>query len=733
MTLFNSVAPLFAHDQSSVANRLFLWREALGLIITHPWIGIGLQQFYAYYDQLIIAPSNALNPHGISVHNQYLELALESGIFWLLAALLFLCGVLYTCWRTYYLAHREQQVLLLAAILGLVANMFIGCFDVPLDKVEGSVVLLMLVGLALGYTEPLRHGARHFSATTSGGRGGGLPLRRRVISSISAIWHYLSSRQEERVSSSDAAPSAQKTVRSIILQLVCWGLTGPILLPVTALLTRYLGPVQYGEYGFTLPFLAACALLGGTGMDPLIIRLLSRQARGEWSDTLSYAAGSRFFLTALSISAISLLVLLLPFSTEQRNLLLCGCLSLFFNFSYNGLRSIYSHGFRAEQRITPLILLETTDRLLTAAMVVAAVLLHLPLLWSYILIIYADLPCCIALMLIARRRFGIHLRLSLQHLREHVMSSLALTGYDALALLTEQADVVLLMLFTGPLNVGLYALAIRISDPLLSIAYIYVNGIYPLLCSTFEERHEQFVAFYKEAMRIISLAVIPPSIFVSVQADAIVSLVGGQHFVAAAIVVQLLMWATAIIFYSQLSVRCCMAANMERWIPYVAGVAVLVNLLGNLVLIPRWQAVGAGIASLISELLALVLFTFLLRRHVQILPTLGVVLKVVLGNGLMLAFLCWQRHASLLLTAPVAALLTITGCFITRACSWRDVQMIRRFLFTRLHVRNNTEPISRSASIMSSPIPDLPAISDAPSQLQDIADYPTLILPRIRV
>jgi O-antigen/teichoic acid export membrane protein len=336
-------------------------------------------------------------------------------------------------------------------------------------------------------------------------------------------------------------------------------------------------------------------------------------------------------------------------------------------------------------------------------------------------------------MLIARRRFGIHLRLSLQHLREHVMSSLALTGYDALALLTEQADVVLLMLFTGPLNVGLYALAIRISDPLLSIAYIYVNGIYPLLCSTFEERHEQFVAFYKEAMRIISLAVIPPSIFVSVQADAIVSLVGGQHFVAAAIVVQLLMWATAIIFYSQLSVRCCMAANMERWIPYVAGVAVLVNLLGNLVLIPRWQAVGAGIASLISELLALVLFTFLLRRHVQILPTLGVVLKVVLGNGLMLAFLCWQRHASLLLTAPVAALLTITGCFITRACSWRDVQMIRRFLFTRLHVRNNTEPISRSASIMSSPIPDLPAISDAPSQLQDIADYPTLILPRIRV
>jgi peptidoglycan biosynthesis protein MviN/MurJ (putative lipid II flippase) len=92
---------------------------------------------------------------------------------------------------------------------------------------------------------------------------------------------------------------------------------------------------------------------------------------------------------------------------------------------------------------------------------------------------------------------------------------------------------------------------------------------------------------------------------------------------------------------------------MERWIPYVAGAAALVNLLGNLVLIPLWQALGAGLASLISELLALVLFTFLLRRHVQILPTLAVVLQVVLGNGLMLAFLFWQHHASLLLPCPL--------------------------------------------------------------------------------
>ncbi len=592
------------------------------------------------------------------------------------------------------------------------------------------MILFLLAGLALGYAEQVRRSTINK-----------LPLPPVTTHRRGSFWSAgrLFSRVRIHGSSADATPNARKTVRTITFQVLCWGLTGPIMLPVTALLTRYLGPVQYGEYGFTFPFLAICALLSGTGMDPLIIRLLSRLPRTEWSETLSYAAGSRCLLTTVSVATLSLLVLMLPFSTEQRYLLLFGCFSLFFNFSYNGLRVIYSHGFRAEQRVTLLILLETGDRLLTAAMVIVVVLFRLPLLWAYILIIYVDLPCCIVLMLIARHRFGIHMRLSFHHLRIRLLESLALTGYDALALLTGQADIILLMLFTGPLNVGLYALAIRISDPLLSVAYMYVNGIYPLLCSTFEKRHAQFATFYKEAIRIISLAIIPPSIFVSIQADTVVSLLGGQHFAAAAIVVQLLMWATAIIFYSQLAVRSCMAADMERWIPYVAGAAAVLNLLGNFVLIPLWQAVGAAIASLVSEMLALLLFMLLLKRHIQLLPTLGVVLQVVLGNALMLAFLFWQRHTSLLLTAPIALLLSIIGCFATRVLSWRDLQMVRRFLFTS-HLNSSIETTAEAEHPSLSVVPLTPGSLDvveyrAPllSQFQDITDCPTLILPRIRV
>jgi O-antigen/teichoic acid export membrane protein len=280
----------------------------------------------------------------------------------------------------------------------------------------------------------------------------------------------------------------------------------------------------------------------------------------------------------------------------------------------------------------------------------------------------------------ARRRFDMRFRFHWQHIREYIFASFALTGYDALALLMGQADVLLLMFILGPFYVGLYVLAIRISDPLLSITAIYINGVYPLLCIAFERRRERFAEFYREMVRIIALAVIPPSVVVSLLAGTVVGLLGGKYFVMAIIVVQLLMWATAIICFSQLTARSCMAANLERFIPYVSGISALCNIVGNLLLISRWQVMGAGVVSITSELVALVLFTILLRKYIQPWRTLGVVARVGLAMLPTVAFLLWQPHLPLLVTIALACILIVCGCYITRTLRWRDITIVWRFL-----------------------------------------------------
>ncbi len=713
----------FAHDASSTDNRLFLAQVALNLIGSHPWIGIGLQQFPTYYAQLIVSQATQLNPQGISVHNQYLELALESGVFWLLSGVLFLLSIGYTCWHSYWSARRqkqrERQVLALAALLACAATMLTGFFDVPLDKVEGSVFLFLLVGLALGYTEDnCRHYTGARPAAWMSGRWWHLPTKRREEDTrrVKAQGATTVPATDGSAIGSYNAANGKRTGRSVIVQLLSWGLAVPIIFPTTALLARYLGPARYGEYSATLPFLAIFALLTCTGMDPLLVRNLSLQPRRQWRVTLSYAAGTRLLTTLLSVGMAVIVTLLLPLSAEQRRLFLLGSVTLFFSYSFNGLRTVFEHGFRAEEHITPVALLEVSNRIITAALTMVVVLAHWPFTWIYVLMLYSDLPFCLLLIWRASRRYGLRPRFNLHTALALLRASLPLNGYNVMMLLSAQFDMLALTLLSGARDVGWYALASRITDPLLAPVLAYAGGLYPLFCKTFATGRWQFAQVYSEAVRILALLTLPLLLLLCSQAGALVNLLGGPQFAPATPLVYLLLWAMALTFFNQLAVRACTAVHAEQYILPVTMLSGATNLLLNLLLIPFWQGIGAGIAALLSEGVGFCLLLWLLRCYINPLRIVGTLCMVGIGNLPMLLFLLWQPHLSPLLVISVALSLALLCALCTGSLTRHDLYRFRQLL-----LRGQQKPC-----------PAAPDRSLAWNS-QDVAERTTLILPRVQV
>ncbi|HEX3643240.1 MAG TPA: O-antigen ligase family protein, partial [Ktedonobacteraceae bacterium] len=286
ISFFNKIALLFSHDASSTDNRLLLWNEAIRLIIANPWLGIGLQQFHYYYAQFIVGKATELGSLGIHPHEQYLEWALESGILWSVVGVLLLLGIMVTCWRAYHTIPNKQKSITLVVFLAVLGNSIMGFIDAPLDQLEGATFLFLLAGLALGLAG---------NASQEQARGFLWPTIIRRSPSRGSLSHSPKKTQcnqtsdlspEEVEAQFIASANVQKTSRSVVTQFLSWGIAIPIIFPMTALLSRYLGPTQYGEYSLTFPFLTVFALLSGTGMDPLIIRQLSRQPRHGWSETL---------------------------------------------------------------------------------------------------------------------------------------------------------------------------------------------------------------------------------------------------------------------------------------------------------------------------------------------------------------------------------------------------------------------------------------------------------------
>lgn len=732
ISFFNKIALLFSHDASSTDNRLLLWNEAIRLIIANPWLGIGLQQFHYYYAQLIVGKATELDPIGIHPHEQYLEWAVESGILWSMVGILLLVSIMVACWRAYPIVPNKQKSVILAVFLAVLGNSVIGFVDVPLDQLEGATFLFILAGLAVGLAgnasqqQPGRflcpaklscsfHVLRNqFSKSVQCDLLSVLSLEKVMTPFVVCSSLRVPSAEEH----TGSVPDIQRTSRSVIIQLLSWGIAIPLIFPMTALLTRYLGPTQYGEYSLTFPFLTVFALLSGTGMDPLIIRQLSRQPRRLWSETLSYAVGTRAVSTLLSMGLALITAWLLPIVSEQRSLFLIGSSSLLFSFSFNGLRIIYSHGFRAEQRVGLLALLETSNRIITAGLIALIVWQRYPLLWAYVLLVYSDIPMFLLQLLLASKRYSIRVRFNLTHFCEHMRGSLPLLGHNALMLLTGQIDICILMLISGPVSAGIYALASRITDPLISIAFAYVNGLYPLLCTSFDEGRESFDQVCYKAIRLLALAIIPLAVCVSTQANILVNLLGGQRFAAATIAVQLLMWTMVFTFFNQLGERVCTAANLERKVPMVTIWSATVNLVLNVLLVPHWQILGASLTALVSEAVGLSLFARQLREHIRLWSIARMVCLVLLSNLPSLALLLWQHQIPLLLSLPLALLLTIAGYLTTRTLSFKDVKQIYHLLLAR-----SRGDISIAHSDGREPS----------AQRWHLADQATLILPRINI
>ncbi|GAC1503796.1 MAG: hypothetical protein NVS2B12_15480 [Ktedonobacteraceae bacterium] len=669
------IVMFFTHDETSTANRLLIWNLALKLIQANPWLGVGLEQFHYYYAQLIVSRTSELGALGIHPHEQYLEWAMESGLPWLILGIFFLLSVVTCCARAYYAAYavaRDRQIILLAAGLAMLANIGIGFFDAPLDQLEGPVLLFLLAGLALGspalspFTSmaealPWRY-MYHFRQ----GSAAKLPMRR-------SIYSFRRSTQRDDEEQKETRLDGASTGRAMLFQIVSWSIALPLVFPTTALLARYLGPVQYGEYTLTFPFLTIFALLSGTGMDPLIIRQLSGQPRATWGATLSYALGSRIASTMMCIFAAIIVACLLPVHTEQRNLFLLGSASLLFSFSFNGVRIIFSHGFRAEQRVGSLAIVEAANRILTTGLVALVVMLHLSLLWIYVILVYSDLPAFLLQIWLACRRYAISLRFSPAHLREHMLTSLPLMGHRILSFLAGQIDLLLLTMESTPLNVGIYALASRLTDPLISIAHACVNSLYPLFCRSFRADRERFATLYMEAVRVLLLIAVPCVVLANVAMDDVVQALGGEQFRNAAGVAQILLWAMLLTFLNQLAESACTAANLQRHIPLVTAASTLINIVTNLVLIPRWQIMGAGLAALLSEGLALCLLTLLLKKYIRALPIITATLGILASNMPALALLRWHNSMPFIIMLPFALALTLAGYLVTGVMAHKDL------------------------------------------------------------
>jgi O-antigen/teichoic acid export membrane protein len=172
---------------------------------------------------------------------------------------------------------------------------------------------------------------------------------------------------------------------------------------------------------------------------------------------------------------------------------------------------------------------------------------------------------------------------------------------DVVRQLLLQLDTLILSAFRPAGVVGLFSIAARPLQPLQLVPRIIVSVTFPMMSRAAHIDRESLSRMFAQTTNLLWIASLPISILVSVCARPLILATAGPEFVDATVPLQMLIWATALIFINAQLRFVLTALDAERayrrliiWV-----LAAKVSML--LVLIPLFGIYGACLGNLLGE------------------------------------------------------------------------------------------------------------------------------------
>ncbi len=177
-------------------------------------------------------------------------------------------------------------------------------------------------------------------------------------------------------------------------------------------------------------------------------------------------------------------------------------------------------------------------------------------------------------------------------------------------------DVVLITKILGYKETGLYTAAYKSFDLLAFFPAVVSHSLYPLFASLMSENNIAAVRVTLERyLRFMSAVALPMATGGMLLSVPIIRILAGDEFINSAPVLAVLVWAPAILFI-YIVVNSLVISQLTKFATIITGVNVVVNIVGNLILLPRVGIVGAAIMTIVSEALQGIFYFYFVKTKI---------------------------------------------------------------------------------------------------------------------
>jgi len=390
---------------------------------------------------------------------------------------------------------------------------------------------------------------------------------------------------------------------------------GEIVAKVASLLffitmARELGREGFGAFMFALALTSTLLVGAGFGTDELTSREVARdrtRAGRYLSDVTALKTASAVVLLALAV----LIVNLGDFSADAR----AAVIIVGFGVAVEAIARTWYMIFQAHERLDLVSLSIVIQRTLTAVVGIAVLKSGGGVVPAALVFAGGALVGLAVSELSVRRLVPRRPRPQPRTWPGLLRTSFPIGVAFVLFILLMRLDVTLLSFLSGEEEVGVYAAAFRLVESTQFLAWALSAAMMPWLSRTGGE-HGGLARGYELGLKAMNAMLLPVSLVFVLFADDLIDLLYGPGFAAAVLPLQLLGLTGALYGMQSFASTTLIARDAPGTFARLVAVVVLLNVSGNLVVIPRYGADGAASVALASGVILAAASVWLAARHV---------------------------------------------------------------------------------------------------------------------
>ncbi|MDI6792628.1 MAG: flippase [bacterium] len=402
------------------------------------------------------------------------------------------------------------------------------------------------------------------------------------------------------------------------LMMISQFLSHGLLLVMIILIARHLGSADFGKYSMAFAFVGIFLILADMGLSTIGLRGISRdKMKGP-----RYLVNLLFMKGILSLLMIIIIVLvsyLLGFSREVRNLIFLFGLAQIINSLARAIQIIFNASEKMEYTaIISFIFNLSLFGLVGITIAFSGDTVHIVLAYLGASIVQFALTLIILLRRFIRRRELAVSEIDLSFCRLLLKEALPIALFGIFVGLYFRIDTVMLSFFKGDEAAGLYSGAYKFLEGVAFIGTCYRLAIFPVLSRSFELDPSSLRSIYERSIKHLLIIALPLSVIIFLLADKLIFLLLSEEYARAVPVLRIIIWAISFTYLNDTLLHILISINRQGFTTITVAIGAIFNILTNLIFIPKWGYIGAGITTLLSEALVTVIgFAFLAKFLVR--------------------------------------------------------------------------------------------------------------------